>query len=141
MLLCWRLVPSSYIQIFILLPPFLNVSLPSFPFSLSFKGEGNEEISNMIHNYIKEIEDLRYLHYMYSDNFYLKNNKSVSNTSAVFLCGDYSRRVVFRRASKTIWYCSWTQKCKMLEIKLTIEMRVECCLNYGDNLILLHQGQ
>lgn len=23
-------------------------------------GEGNEEISNMIHSYIKEIEDLRY---------------------------------------------------------------------------------
>lgn len=25
-----------------------------------FAGEGNEEISNMIHSYIKEIEDLRY---------------------------------------------------------------------------------
>lgn len=25
-----------------------------------FVGEGNEEIGNMIHNYIKEIEELRY---------------------------------------------------------------------------------
>lgn len=68
--LCWYLVPSSYIQIFILLPSFLNLSLPLIPlFSLPFKGEGNEEISNMIHNYIKEIEDLRYLHNTYLDNF------------------------------------------------------------------------
>ena len=42
---------------------YVNVHLPvySFPLSLFFlAGEGNEEISNMIHNYIKEIEDLRY---------------------------------------------------------------------------------
>lgn len=74
--LCWYFVPSSCIQIFILLPSFLNLSLPPTPsFSLSFKGEGNEEISNMIHNYIKEIEDLRYLHNMLLNNFYLKKKR------------------------------------------------------------------
>lgn len=67
------LVPCSCIQIFILLPSFLNLSLPPTPsFSLSFKGEGNEEISNMIHNYIKEIEDLRYFYNMLLNNFYKK---------------------------------------------------------------------
>lgn len=35
-------------------------------------GEGNEEISNMIHNYIKEIEDLRYLCNMSLNHFCLK---------------------------------------------------------------------
>lgn len=31
-----------------------------FNFIFYLAGEGNEEISNMIHSYIKEIEDLRY---------------------------------------------------------------------------------
>lgn len=67
----WYLVPCNCIQIFILLLSFLNLSLLStFPFFFVHQGEGNEEISNMIHNYIKEIEDLRYLHDMYLNIFY-----------------------------------------------------------------------
>ena len=40
----------------------MSMSISKFILSPLFflAGEGNEEISNMIHNYIKEIEDLRY---------------------------------------------------------------------------------
>lgn len=65
--------------------PFLIFLFSHSPF-LSLKGEGNEEISNMIHNYIKEIEDLRYLHNVYLDNFCFKKIMEVLAMLQLFSC-------------------------------------------------------
>ena len=55
-------VGSYYLFLNIAVYVYMSMSISKFILSPLFflAGEGNEEISNMIHNYIKEIEDLRY---------------------------------------------------------------------------------
>lgn len=143
--ICWYLVPSSCIQMFIWLPFFLSLSLISLPLSVCPSKE--KEMKKLATWFIIISRKLKIsgicitcIWTIFINRKTPKQANKCCTKTAVFLCGDYFRTVVLQLL-KLFGVVLGHEIIKMLKMKLTVEMKIKCCLNSDDDLILLHRGQ